>query len=105
MSTLHDVLENGDGCVKESHGQRRIIASEGISQATLKPLLKYLLEANGTSVAIDEDNCRVALVVLADLHRYFLIFEALRQAAHACMIPSGVRAALRVANMSFRDRC
>ena len=53
---------------------------------------------------LGEENCRVALVQLADLHQYVFIYESLRQAAHACSIPTGVRASARAVSTVFRDK-
>ena len=104
IETVCSVLFGTQRHVRETHGERRYIAAEAMNYVTVKPLLKDFAGVDGPRVPIEEHNCLVAVVLLADLHRYFFIYEALRQMASACRIPASVGVSVQTASGGFRDQ-
>ena len=80
------------------------VASEGANQLTIRPKITELKDAQGKAVFLSEDGMRIVVILYADLHRYFLLYESLRHAARTCVIPSTVATAVRTSCTQVREQ-
>ena len=103
LTTLRSPLINFQ-LARVDFGVWRCIVSEGASQLTIRQKITELKDAQGKSVFLGEDGMRIVVVLYADLHRYFFVYESLRNAARTCVIPSMVANAVRTTCTQFREQ-
>jgi hypothetical protein len=86
LTTLRSLLINFQLVTVDSSVWRCIV-SEGSSQLTIRPKITELKDAQCKAVFLGEDGMRVVVILYADLHHYFLVYESMRHAARTCVIP------------------
>ena len=101
-AVVESVVRKNETAKLKDCGVFRWTTGEGASQLTVEPGISALPDEEGKLVTFASDETpRVVTCLFADLHRYMLIYEALKVLSQSCRVPTGASAALRAASEEY----